>query len=99
MGQQRAADPPGENQHRPFRQMLIPVQAEPDPRKIGEAIAHRHPQQHLEKAVALGDAPAVAEQVENAVVHCHVHKPTRKVIYFFLKSSSPPKRKRKTRSK
>ena len=76
--QQRAAEPPAQDQQRPFQQVLILGNPEPDPGKIREAIAHGHPQQHPEEAVPLGNGAGVAQQVENAVVHQHIHKPHHK---------------------
>ena len=85
--QQRAAEPSAQDQQRPFRQVLVFRQAQPDPIKVGEPIAHGHPQKHSEKTVLVRDAAGMAYQVKNAIVHQHVynaHAQTSIVMYFFL---------------
>ncbi len=72
LGEKRAAEPPQQDEERPFFQMAVFRKAEPDPCKIGKAVAHAHPQKHPEKAVAFADAAGMADEVENAVIHEHV---------------------------
>ena len=71
--QQRAAEPPAQDQQRPFRQVLVFRQAQPDSGKVGEPIAHGHPQKHPKKTVPGRDAAGMAYQVKNAIVHQHVY--------------------------
>ena len=71
-GQQRAAEPPRQDQKRPLKQTPVLIQPQPDPCEIGEPVAHGHPQKNPKQAVTLRDCPGMGEQMKNAVVHRHV---------------------------
>ena len=43
--QHRAAEPPAEDEQRPLDEIFILIQRQPNPRKIGKAVAHAHPEQ------------------------------------------------------
>ena len=71
---QRTAEPPAENQKRPFKQVFILGNPKPNPNEIGEAVAHRHPKKHPKKAVSLRYRARMADKMKNAVIHQHIKK-------------------------
>lgn len=68
LAQKSGGEPAGDDEHRPLHRPFIPVQPQPDPGKIGEAIAHAQPQQEPEGIRALYGA-GVEQQVKAAVIH------------------------------
>lgn len=70
--EQRTAEPPAEDEQRPFGKIFVFGNPEPDPGEIGKSVAHRHPEQYPEQAVTVENFSGVAEQVKNSVIDKHV---------------------------
>lgn len=92
---------PCDNQQRPLQGMAVPVQPQPDPDKVGKAVAHGQPQQKP-KGVRSGHCPGVEQQIKAAVVHNKVENPSQRPAtaawYRRVKSSTPSKKSKNSTS-
>lgn len=68
----RAAEPPQQDEESPFFQMAVFGKTEPYPCKIGEAVAHAHPQEPPKKAVSFADTAGMTDKVKDTVIYQHI---------------------------
>lgn len=74
LAEQGNGQPARNDEDRPFEGMPVPVEPEPDPYEIREAIAHAQPEQEPER-VGAADLPGAEQKIKPAVIHQEIQQP------------------------